>query len=70
MLEGKEVEGKLGEYGEYSVDLDDKGNVEIAIAAKYKVNLVEVAKAAAAKTKTPVDDNAIAWLEKIMKAGA
>lgn len=66
MLEGKEFEHKIGEYGSASVDLTDNGEVEIAIAVK--INLVEEAKKLAAKTATPIDDQAIAWLEKLMIA--
>lgn len=68
MLEGREVEGKIGEYGGYHVDIDDKGHLEIAVSVK--VNLVAEAKKLAAKTSTPIDDAAIAWLEKIQGAAA
>ncbi len=64
MLEGKEFEGKIGSVGAYSADLDDKGNLEIMIGVK--IDLVEEAKKLAVKTSTPIDDQAIAWLEKLM----
>lgn len=64
MLEGKEVDVKIGEYGSASVDLNAKGEVEIAVA--IKVDLVAEAKKLAAKSATPIDDQAIAWLEKLM----
>lgn len=68
MLEGKEVQGKIGDVGSYSVDVDAQGNLEVMVGVK--VNLVAEAKKLAAKTQTPVDDAAIAWLEKItMLAG-
>lgn len=34
MLEGKEVQGKIGEYGEYAVDIDDKGIVTASVSLK------------------------------------
>jgi|KBSSwiStaDraftv2_1062776.scaffolds.fasta_scaffold6519531_1 hypothetical protein len=64
MLEGKEVEGKIGEIGEYYVDLNDKGEIEVAVS--LKIDLVKEAKKLAASTGTPIDDTAIAWLEKLM----
>lgn len=64
MLEGKEVDVKIGEYGNASVDFNDKGEVEIAVS--IKVDLVEEAKKLAAKTGTPVDDKAIEWLAQLM----
>lgn len=63
-LEGKELDGKIGEYGAYSIDLNDKGELELAIG--LKIDLVAEAKKLAAKTGTPIDDQAIAWLEKLM----
>ncbi len=66
MLEGKEVEGKIGEYGGYSLDLNSKGELELAL--NLKINLVAEAKKLAEKTKTPLDDHAIAWLEKLQGA--
>jgi hypothetical protein len=64
MLEGKEIDTKIGEYGRASVDVtpDMKLRIEVAI----EVDLVHEAKKLAAKTGTPIDDAAIAWLEKIV----
>lgn len=64
MLEGKELEGKVGEFGGYSADLNDKGELEISLSVK--VDLVAEAEKLAAKTGTPIDDQAIAWLKKLM----
>lgn len=69
MLEGKEVSGKIGEYGEYSVDVNAAGVIEALVLVR--VDLVAEAKKLAAKTSTPIDDQAIAWLETLQKlAGA
>lgn len=64
MFEGKELEGKIGDVGGYSVDLTEKGELEVSVMVK--VDLVAEAKKLAAKTGTPIDDQAIAWLEKLM----
>lgn len=64
MLEGKELEGQIGEFGGYAADINDKGQLEISLSVK--IDLVAEAKKLAAKTATPVDDQAIAWLEKLM----
>jgi hypothetical protein len=64
MLEGKEVEGKLGEFGGYSVDLGKDGKLVIALEAK--IDLIAELKKLCAKTATPVDDAAIAWVEKML----
>jgi hypothetical protein len=64
MFEGKELEGKIGDVGAYSVDLTSKGEVEIMVGVK--IDLVAEAKKLAAKTSTPLDDKAIAWLEILM----
>lgn len=68
MLEGKELEKKLGEYGTVSVDVTPELKVKVAIEAQ--VDLIAEAKKLALKTKTPVDEKAIEWLEKIVKGAA
>ena len=68
MLEGKEVEKKLGEYGSVSVDVTPDLKVKVSVEAH--VDLIAEAKKLAAKTQTPIDDQAIAWLEKIVQAAA
>lgn len=68
MFEGKEFESKLGEYGSASVDLSDKGM--LVIQAKIEVDLVVEAEKLAAKTGTPIDDQAIAWLKMLMGRAA
>lgn len=68
MLEGKEVEVKIGEYGSASVDVTPDLKVKVAVEAT--VDLIAEAKKLAAKTGTPIDDRAIAWLEKVVKANA
>jgi hypothetical protein len=67
MIEGKELEGKIGDVGEYFVDVDDHGVVQIGMT--IKVDLIAEAKKLAAKTGTPLDDQALAWLALIMGRG-
>lgn len=62
-LDGKEAEGKIGDVGSYSVDINMKGKVKVEL----ELDLVAAAKAMAAKTSTPLDDKAIEWLESIQK---
>ncbi len=64
MLDGKELEGKIGDVGEYFLDVNDEGVVEIGLSVK--VDLIAQVKALAAKTATPVDDQVIAWLAKLL----
>jgi hypothetical protein len=66
MLEGKELETKIGEFGSAFVDVNDSLVLEIGLSAK--VDLVAELKKIAAKTSTPVDDVAIAWIEKVLAA--
>jgi hypothetical protein len=68
MFEGKEVQGTIGSVGQYSVDLTAQGELEVMVG--LKINLVDEAKKLAAKTATPIDDTAIAWLEKLMALAA
>lgn len=63
MLDGKEVQGKIGEYGSYEVDVNAQGKVVAKV--EIEIDLIAEAKKLAAKTATPIDDVAIAWLEKI-----
>ena len=63
MLEGKEVDGKIGSIGEYSVDLDDKGN--LAVMVGVKLDLIAECEKLAAKTETKLDDSFIAVLKKL-----
>ncbi len=68
MLEGKELEKQLGEYGSVSVDVTPQ--LKVVIAVEAHIDLIAEAKKLAAKSSTPVDDAAIAWLEKIVAAAA
>lgn len=61
MLEGKELEGKIGSVGEYSVDVDNKGVVTVSVGAK--IDLLEELQKFAAKTSTTLDDKIVAYLK-------
>jgi len=78
-LEGKELEGPIGDVGSYSVDIDDKGKVtvevkiekavgvgKVAATVLVETDLFKLAAAAAAKTATPWDDEAVKALEKLL----
>lgn len=78
-LEGKEIEGKIGDMGDYSLDVDDKGNLTIEAginkdfglatvgsSLSVKTNVLKIAEEIAKKTSTIWDDEAIAALEKLL----
>lgn len=64
MLEDKEFEKNLGEYGSVSVDVTPQLEVEIALTAK--IDLVAEIEKLAAKTKTQLDDKFIATLKSLL----
>ena len=68
MLEGKELEKKIGEYEVASIDVTPELKVKVEVA--IEVDLIAEAKKLAEKTETPIDNTAIEWLEKIVKAAA
>lgn len=72
MLDGKEVEGKLGDKGSYSVDVDDKGMVRVELAAGdgatkggafIETDVVVLLEAAAKHTSNTVDDSVVAMIK-------
>jgi hypothetical protein len=65
MLEGKEVDVKIGEYGNASVDVTPDLHLEVALSVK--VDLIGELKKLALKTGTPLDDQAIAWVESMVR---
>lgn len=65
MFEGKELSGKIGEYGGYGVDLQPDG--VLVASVELRVDLIAEVKKLADKTKTPYDNLAIAWIEGMLK---
>lgn len=66
MLEGKEFETKIGEYGSASVDVT--GDLKVKVEVGIEVDLIAELKKLADKTKTPLDNQAIAWVESMIRA--
>lgn len=66
MLEGKELEKKFSESVVVAVDVTP----ELKVVASLEIDLIAEAKKLAEKTSTPIDDTAIEWLEKIVKAAS
>lgn len=64
MLDGKEVEGKLGELGAYSVDVTGDGHLEVQLGVR--VDLVAELEKLCAKTSTPIDDAALKWVKALL----
>ena len=63
MLEGKEFEQQIGQV-KVEIDLTPEGKLKIGAEA----DLLGLLKELAAKTSTPVDDVAVAWIEKVLGA--
>lgn len=68
MLEGKEYEKQLGDYGSVSVDVTDKGIIEVALTAK--VDIIAELEKIAVKTKNPIDDKVVAYLKEYLAKAA
>ncbi len=68
MFEGKELEKQLGEYGSVSVDVSPQ--LKVVVALEAHIDLIAEVKKLAAKTATPIDDQAIAWLEILIGASS
>lgn len=79
ILEGKEVEVKIGEVGEVTVDVEKTGMVKIAITAHKEIEGVKLASAnsaeislfvllekVAAKTEAKWDDAVVAQVKAIL----
>lgn len=54
MLEGKELEGQLGKFGNYSVDIDDKGVLSLGLS--FKLDIVAELGILAKSSESKVDD--------------
>lgn len=65
LLEGTEVETKIGNVGRAAVDVTPDLKVKLSVSVEF--DLVAEAKKLAAKTGTPIDDAAISWLESLVK---
>jgi hypothetical protein len=65
MLEGKELEGKIGEYGQYSVDVKADGIVEASVGIRLDV-IAELRKLAA-KTSNKLDDKIVDMVEAALR---
>lgn len=59
MLEGKELEGKIGDKGSYSIDVDDKGNVKMAAAYADDISGVKI------KSENSIETNVLDLLEQV-----
>lgn len=79
MLEGKELEGKIGEVGEYFVDVEKTGQITISLTAKKElegvlvssenkavVNVITLLEKVAAKTEAKWDEAVVAQIKTIL----
>lgn len=71
MLDGKEVEGKVGAGGSYFIDVDAKGLVTAQISYKegaldsgmfVKLDVIDLLKMASLKTANTLDDNMVTMI--------
>lgn len=78
-LDGKELEGKIGDVGGYSVDVDDKGKIKIDASVSkdlghskvsntlsIETDIFKLAEAIAKKSESTWDDKAISGLKAIL----
>lgn len=63
-LEKVELEGKIGNVGTYAVDVTPQLKLKVSVGVELPI--IDYLKQAAAKTSTPIDDQAIAWIEKVL----
>lgn len=68
MLEGKELDYKIGEYGAATVDVTP--DLKLVVGVSLEVDLIAELKKLAVKTSTPIDDAAIAWVESMIRSEA
>ncbi len=68
MLEGNELEQKIGNVGSVIVDVTPE--LKLKISAGVEIDLLAELKKLAEKTATPLDDVAIGWIEKVAKAAS
>lgn len=64
MFEGKEVDGKIGEYGAYSLDINDVGVVAIDVG--LRVDLIAELRKLALKTDNSLDDKVVDIIEHLI----
>lgn len=64
VLDGKELEGKIGSVGQYSADLNEKGELEVSVGVK--IDLIAEIEKLAAKSETKIDDAVLGFLKKLV----
>lgn len=68
MFEGEEIKGPIGKIGGYLVDVSPEMKLKVSVGVE--IDLIAELKKLAAKSDTLVDDNAIAWIEKVLRPAA
>lgn len=67
VLEGAEFEQKIGQVGAVVVDVTPELKLKASVIVE--IDLIGELKKLAEKTATPIDDAALVWIEKLVKAG-
>jgi hypothetical protein len=70
LFKGASVEKKFNSGSEIQGDMKAEitEDLKVKVTASVEVDLIGEAKKLAEKTNTPIDDSAIAWLEKLVRA--
>lgn len=68
MLEGKEFEKQLGQYGSVSVDVTPQLEVQVSLTAK--LDIVAELQKIADKTKTPLDNTLLSGIKAFLALAA
>jgi len=79
VLEGNEMEGKIGDVGSYLVDVNDKGEIifsaviqkdfgyaKVSSVNSVSANIIHLAEQVAKKTSATWDDVAVETIKKIL----
>jgi hypothetical protein len=67
MLEGNELEQKIGEYGSVIVDVTPE--LKLKVSAVVEIDLLAEIKKLTLKTPGEFDDKGLAWVEALIKSG-
>ncbi len=72
LFNGAKVEKKFeaGEELKAGITAEVTEDLHVNVTATVSIDLIGEAKKLAAKTGTPIDDQAVAWLEKLTRAAA
>ena len=65
MLDGKEVSGQIGSFGQYFVDVSDVGTLEVGLS--LKIDIIAELRKLAAKSSNKLDDGVVDIIAHLLK---